>query len=173
MWSGAWNKTKLTSQISNRFLPSTVSRALDWWSGGCGFKPHCGQFLTKFILCCVTSDLSDILTEMRQILLSWKTRIFSVVCVTFVGHAYPLIHWEPIMWYNGPRTTPGRTSQEWARRKHSFTSPPSPSLTLARFGASFYGPSCSHYAWWDRYWERRRLFFDWKALFLGFIITFL
>ena len=27
---------------SNKFLPSTVSRALDWWSGGHGFKPHWG-----------------------------------------------------------------------------------------------------------------------------------
>ena len=28
-------------------------------------KPHQGQFLMKFILFCVTSDLSDNLTEMR------------------------------------------------------------------------------------------------------------
>ena len=27
MWSGAWNKRKLTSEISNRFLPSWVGRA--------------------------------------------------------------------------------------------------------------------------------------------------
>ena len=27
-----------------------LSGALEWWSGGCGFKPHWGQFLTKFIL---------------------------------------------------------------------------------------------------------------------------
>ena len=33
------------------------------------------QFLTKFILCCVTSDLSDNLTEMCQTGLSWKTRM--------------------------------------------------------------------------------------------------
>ena len=33
---------------------------------GCEFKPHWGQFLTKFILLCVTLDLSDNLTEMRQ-----------------------------------------------------------------------------------------------------------
>ena len=30
---------------------------------GCEFKPYWGQFLTKFILFCVTSDLSDNLTE--------------------------------------------------------------------------------------------------------------
>ena len=39
---------------------------LDWM----GVSPqeieqHWGQFLTKFILCCVTLDLSDNLTEMR------------------------------------------------------------------------------------------------------------
>ena len=77
MWSGAWNKRKLTSEISNRFLAISVGRAEDWWSGGCGFKPHWVQFLTKFILFCVTSDLSDNLTEMRQTGLSWKIRINS------------------------------------------------------------------------------------------------
>ena len=65
MWSGVWNKRKLTSEISNRFLASTVVRAPDWWSGGCEFKPHWGQFLTKLILLCVTSDLSAYLTEKR------------------------------------------------------------------------------------------------------------
>ena len=76
MWSGAWNKRKkIPSEISNRFLASSVGRAGDWCSGGRGFKPHGEQFLTKFILCCVTSDLSDNLTEMRQTGLSWKTRL--------------------------------------------------------------------------------------------------
>ena len=54
---------------------SCVGRALEWWSGGHGFKPHWGQFLMKFILSYVTIDLSDNLTEMRQISLSWKTRL--------------------------------------------------------------------------------------------------
>ena len=49
-------------------------RHWDWWFGGCEFKPQRGQFLTKFILCCVTLDLSDNLTEMPQIGLSWKTQ---------------------------------------------------------------------------------------------------
>ena len=35
-----------------------------------GSNPTVGQFLTKFILCCVTSYLSDNLTEMRQLSLS-------------------------------------------------------------------------------------------------------
>ena len=82
MWSGAWNKRKLTSDISNRFLASPVSRAWDWWSGGCGFKPRWGQFLTKFILCCVTLDLSDNLTEIRLKGLTWKTQLF--LCLVFI-----------------------------------------------------------------------------------------
>ena len=73
MWSSAWNKRELTSEISDRFFPSSVCRVIDWWSGGCVFKSYKGEILTKFILCCVTSDLSDNLTEMRQISLSWKT----------------------------------------------------------------------------------------------------
>ena len=76
MWSGAWNKRKLTSDISNRFLASSVRRAWDCWSGGCEFKPHWGWFLMKFILCCVTLDLSDNLTEMRLKGLTWKTHLF-------------------------------------------------------------------------------------------------
>ena len=39
MWSGAWNKWKFTSEISNRFLASTVGRAWDWWSGSCENRP--------------------------------------------------------------------------------------------------------------------------------------
>ena len=46
-----------TKESSNGFLPTRVSRALDWWSGSHGFKPHWGQFLTKFILCCVKTRL--------------------------------------------------------------------------------------------------------------------
>ena len=44
---------------------SSVGKALAWRSGGPGFQPHWGQFLTKFILpsFCVTLNLSDNLTE--------------------------------------------------------------------------------------------------------------
>ena len=38
-------------------------------------QTYWGQFLTKFILFCVTLDLSDNLTEMHQIFLSLKTRV--------------------------------------------------------------------------------------------------
>ena len=38
-------------------------------------NPIGGNFLTKFVLFCVTLDLSDNLTEMHQIGLSWKTQM--------------------------------------------------------------------------------------------------
>ena len=69
------HKAHFRNLLPNRFLPSSVDRALGWWSGGQGFKPHWVHFLTKFILLCVTLDLSDNLTEMRQISLWWKTRV--------------------------------------------------------------------------------------------------
>ena len=80
MWSGAWNKRKLPSEISNGFLPSSVVRAPDWWSRGCEFKPQWWQFLTKFILSCVTLDLSDNLTKKRNV----KNSSERTLCITFV-----------------------------------------------------------------------------------------
>ena len=65
MWSGVWNKVYFRNRLPNTQLPSSVGRASEWWSGGRGFKSHWCQFLTKFILFCATSDLSDNLTEMR------------------------------------------------------------------------------------------------------------
>ena len=67
-------KPHFRNLLPNRFLPSSVGRTLEWRSGGCRFKPHWWQFLMKFIMFCVTLDLSDNLTEMRQISLLWKTR---------------------------------------------------------------------------------------------------
>ena len=69
------NKAHFRNFLPNRFLPSSVGRVLEWWSGGHGFKAHRGQFLMTFIFFCVTWDLSDNLTKMRQISLSWKTRV--------------------------------------------------------------------------------------------------
>ena len=45
-----------------------------------------GHFLTKFMLFCVTLNLSDNLTEMHQISLSWKTRflIHTLVILTWI-----------------------------------------------------------------------------------------
>ena len=63
MWSGAWNKAHFRNLLPNRFLPRSVGKALAWRSGGPGFQPHWGQFLTKFILFCVTLNLSDNLTK--------------------------------------------------------------------------------------------------------------
>ena len=56
------NKAHFRNPPPNRFLPSSVGRELEWWSGGCEFKLW-GQFLTKFILSRVASDLADNLTE--------------------------------------------------------------------------------------------------------------
>ena len=53
--------------LPNRFLSSSVVRVLESWSGGCKFKPHRGQFLTKFILFCVALDLLDNLTETSNV----------------------------------------------------------------------------------------------------------
>ena len=57
------NKAHFRNLLTNRFLPSSVGKALAWRSGGPGFNPHWGQFLTKFFLFCVTLNLSDNLTE--------------------------------------------------------------------------------------------------------------
>ena len=45
-------QTKLTSEIScsTDLLPSSVGRALAWWSGGPDFNPHWGQFFDDFVL---------------------------------------------------------------------------------------------------------------------------
>ena len=51
------------------------SRSAEHGTDDLEIQLHWGQFLTKFILYCVTLDLSDNLTEMRQIGLSWKTQM--------------------------------------------------------------------------------------------------
>ena len=65
MWSGAWNKQSSLQRSHTQQIPSKlVYRALEWWSGGCGFKPQWGNF-DKIYLFCVTLDLSDNLIETR------------------------------------------------------------------------------------------------------------
>ena len=44
------NKAHFRNLLPNRFLPSSVGKALAWRSGGSDFQPHWGQFLTKFFL---------------------------------------------------------------------------------------------------------------------------
>ena len=56
------------------FLPNSVGRAWDWWMR-LMIQKWVQTPLMKFILFCVTSDLSENLTEMCQISLSWKPRI--------------------------------------------------------------------------------------------------
>ena len=72
--------------------------------GGHGFKPPGGQILTKLILCCVTSDLSDNLTEMRQTGRSrsttayvewWKGKISTGLCLSVhKREGVPFSHWS-------------------------------------------------------------------------------
>ena len=59
------NRASLHLNDSHRQPNNYLAQLAEWWSGGCGFKPHWGQFLMKFILFCVTLDLSDNLTEMH------------------------------------------------------------------------------------------------------------
>ena len=54
---------------------SDLPQLVEHWSDDPEFKSHWGQFLTKFILFCVTFDLSNNLTEMRQIGLSSKIQL--------------------------------------------------------------------------------------------------
>ena len=60
-----------TSHVGLCSFLESVGRTLERQSGGCGFKPHWGQFLMKFILFCVTLDLSDFIIWQKYV--SWKT----------------------------------------------------------------------------------------------------
>ena len=51
MSSGAWNKAHFRNLMPNRFLPSSVVRGFESWSGGCEFKPHWGFDEIYFVLC--------------------------------------------------------------------------------------------------------------------------
>ena len=74
MWSGAWNKkAHFRSLQPNRFLPGSVGRAVEWWSGGQLFHSYWGQFLTIFFLFPAWRD--NLIIWQKHI--SWKTRLFS------------------------------------------------------------------------------------------------
>ena len=57
------NKAYFRNLQPNRFLPSSVGKALAWRSRGPGFNPHWGQYLTIFFCSSLCKDLSDNLTE--------------------------------------------------------------------------------------------------------------
>ena len=65
------NKAHFRNLLTNRFLPSSVGKALAWRSGCPSFNPHWGQFLTNlfFALRCV-----KICQTIWQKRLSWKTQ---------------------------------------------------------------------------------------------------
>ena len=57
------NKAHFKNLLPNRFLHSSVGKALAWKSRGSCFNSHWGQFLTKFIYSSLCKDLLDNLTE--------------------------------------------------------------------------------------------------------------
>ena len=85
------NKVHFRNLVPNRFLPSSVGRALEWRSRGCGFQPHWMKFLTKFILFCV--KICQIIWQKR---VSWKTQFAALnLTETFVlwTNEVSLISW--------------------------------------------------------------------------------
>ena len=82
MWSSAWNKAHFRNLLLNTYLPSTVSRAFEWWSRGPVFNPHWGQFLTIFfVLPCM-----KIYQIIWQKPVSWKTRLWD----DYIWHLWPI-----------------------------------------------------------------------------------
>ena len=105
------NKAHFRNFLLNRFLHSSVGRALEWWSRGCGFQPHWGKFLMKFILFGVTLDLSDYLTETRIVKNSIVSRLersevksdsnyFWQVYLHQVKRTYYWLQWVPLLTNN-------------------------------------------------------------------------
>ena len=66
------NKAHFRNLLPNRFLPSSVGKALTWRSGDPGFNPPWGQFLTKFFFAVLCMRICQIIW---QKCLSWKTQI--------------------------------------------------------------------------------------------------
>ena len=73
------------------FYLAQLARHLTDDLGIVGSNPTGGNFWWIFFLFCVTADLSDNLTEMRQISLSWKTRMSSGWCY------YPRPYFESLV----------------------------------------------------------------------------
>ena len=67
------NKAHFRNLLPNRFLPSSVGRALEWSSRGHGLKPHGGRGGNFWWNLFCSLDLSDNLIEMYQISLSLIT----------------------------------------------------------------------------------------------------
>ena len=77
------NKVHIRNLLPNRFLPSSVGRALGWWLGGHGFRPHREQFLTIFFCTSLHGDLSDNLTQTRIVKNPIASRITTIESQTF------------------------------------------------------------------------------------------
>ena len=65
------NKAHFRNLLLNRFLPSSVGKALAWRSGGPGFQSHWGQILTNFFAL-PRVKICQIIWQKR---LSWKTQL--------------------------------------------------------------------------------------------------
>ena len=77
MWSGAWNKAHFRNLLPNPYLPSSVSRALEWWSRGPGLNPHWGGnffWQIRFSFLCQCWQDSARIWQYR------KTRLFPYKC---------------------------------------------------------------------------------------------
>ena len=66
------NKAHFGNLLPNRFLPSSVGKALAWRSGGPGFNPHWGQFCRIFFFALPCVKICQIIWQKR---LSWKTQV--------------------------------------------------------------------------------------------------
>ena len=66
------NKAHFRNLLPNRFLPSSVGRALGSWSGGHGFQSHWEQFF--FALPCM--EICQIIWQEH---VSWKSRISNLI----------------------------------------------------------------------------------------------
>ena len=59
---GAWNKAHFKNLLANTYHASTVSRALEWWSRGPGFKSQLEAIFAEFFFALL---ICQIMTEIR------------------------------------------------------------------------------------------------------------